>query len=594
MDIKERHLGMEFLQTAYRAGNTAILKHSAENGYCIEVIIRSKADEFKDEAGGVLPAGTEIPILIRYDPPAESPAALRIELLDLIRLGVELYANNKDLAHMLREYLGEVIGTGNIIECAGQKIKLTDEKWLSAISALSKEAPVYSKKTHANRELFIFVTRKEKKAEPSVEQIKEKIAGRGLIVPKEVLEYEDGVLYPASLVGFLKEGGFDEEEHKDFIAYKRERDGYLEEFRFDKDVIFNGEGEESRPNLKGMKRDLRETITLAIVKQSNPVEWFPQEVFKGIRGIKAAPGSLYARKKQDHIHLAAMRYLKWAIRPDGKLDLRIIQQSPYTRVEFPDNTRGAIKTWINSEFLQSVDIRTGEINKGKFKSFPAPTGNPYRRGSVKHKALEWLTRDVKGRNLTISTKRILGDPDKLSLSKQLLQRKEYCFKKIYEWLGAAIEHGFDFAITADGKELQQLNGLVGKYGYDKFKKTFETEGRKIQDPDLFGDPRRWKIEFFSPVEVKGELSKDGERLLDEIIQFIHYDNNFKVKNPEGKNRRILQNMLLNRDIRTARSILEEIKSQPLFSEIEGKTISSVAILFDRLKTLSKRKKGVHS
>ena len=135
--------------------------------------------------------------------------------------------------------------------------------------------------------------------------------------------------------------------------------------------------------------------------------------------------------------------------------------------------------------------------------------------------------------------------------------------------------------------------VEGKHNFEKVIDLFhkDIKGKRIHDPNILGDCRGWQIEFFSPVQTAGPISEDKERLLGDMVNFIHHEHGFQIRNPEERTRAQLRNILRGVDYETARGIFEDEKANPhLFTEIDGKSISPVARLFDRLRKA--QKKGV--
>ncbi|MCJ7615247.1 MAG: hypothetical protein MUO43_01785 [Desulfobacterales bacterium] len=349
---------------------------------------------------------------------------------------------------------------------------------------------------------------------------------------------------------------------------------------FEKEAVFSDRDEGQDPSIKGLQTDFRETMILAITKKKNPVSWYPSEVYRLFGGRGNIPGWFYQRKMKAHSQLAGMRYFKWTLLPQGGKKLEAFHASPYFKIEFPGSLGGAINTWIDPNLLKALNMETGELSRGQYKELPRR--NPYSLRTAKGKAAEWLIRNVKGRRLKISAQTILKE--KIGVTNQYYQRKEYCLKKICDWLDVARIKGFEFKITKTGQGDRAYLDLLQKYPLERIEALFLGGGAKASDPKFMGDCRAWEIEFFSPVNYLGAPSSEDKLLVKEIIHYLYYQKEFGIRNPEERTEKYLFNYIKKLGNKKVKEIFEEAKCTPLaFREEGGRGVNQAGNFFRKLK-----------
>jgi len=428
------------------------------------------------------------------------------------------------------------------------------------------------------------------------------------LLTKELSDFEEGALSPVRFLERQMTEDFDTEIRKDIVVFSKKQGQYLEEFRFDKDSI-NFKGKMKIPSPQRMKRDLRASMKLLLEKGENPFSYSDKERLLALGytedEIKQASGRDYENARLATIQLAELKYKKWLVDKDGNKKLvRIKQLSPYEDLQLPETPGKQYSLLMRDSYLKSLNTVTFELKKGRFKTLPQK--NPYAGQFVEEKAFDFLQKSVKGRNLEIKTETILTG--KLNIQTKDLQRKKLCLSYIDRWLTVAKEEGYLFEIDNSyrgkdkriqrtgknqiidflkAKTLQEIEGLFGA----------ELKTKRITDPDLLGDCRKWKITFFSnKFELKFKLTDMGKLLAQAITYWLHDENDFGIKNPPERTRTQLESFIRWLGEDEVRLIFDETRENPeLFEEVDGQIVNQSATLWNKLKaarTAKYKKSGV--
>lgn len=362
-----------------------------------------------------------------------------------------------------------------------------------------------------------------------------------IYLTKELSDYEETALGPHRF--FKKEmiEQFDVEERKDIVCFTKRKGDYLEEWRFDKDVVVY-DGKEYIPSPKTMQKDLRASAKLLMEKKENPVSFIMKEKMMAVgfaeEELKNLSGREYKQMINAFVQLSTLRYMKWKIGKGGKKKiLHIKNLSPYEEIWLPENPGDKYAFLIREGYIRSLDPRTYQFKSGTFKELPAV--NPYRGKFIEEKAFDFLEKDVKGRSLPIKAETLLRD----KLGIQDLQRKGgRNLKYIDRTLTVVKNEGYHFDVDnthrgGDGKIKETGKKTIIDYLKKRNLKevmnilSLELKDRKIQDESLFGDCRKWKITFYSPIKPEHKLTDEGVLLALKITNWLHDPaNDFRIRN----------------------------------------------------------------
>ncbi len=383
------------------------------------------------------------------------------------------------------------------------------------------------------------------KKEPKKKGSKRRKSSTGkTYLPKEFSDYQEIALSSYRFLERTMEEGFEREEGKEILKFKRVRGNYIEECRFDKDVIEYG-GKKHIPNIASMRRDLIAKGVLYMEKKQNPYSFTMKENMMA-RGyteeeLKDVSGVYYQKALRDFIQLAAFRYMRWIKKPDGTKKLVCIENSPYQKIRLPERKGDPYTVHLRGELIKSLDPNTFRLTPGRFKTLPI--ANPYQGQFVEERTFNFLEKDVRGRSLKIKAETFLRD--KLGIQEQDLHRKG---GRSIEYLDRALtvvkNEGYLFEIDNTYRDRNGEMKKTGKKGVIDFlkKRTLEEikvffkselKDKKIQDESLFGDCRKWKFTFHSPKKSKHKLT-DGDILLAlKITKWLHDPrNDFRIENPK--------------------------------------------------------------
>lgn len=450
------------------------------------------------------------------------------------------------------------------------------------------------------------------KKKPKKKRTKRKKSYTGKIyLTKELSDYEETTLGPHRLFKKEMTEQFDREERKDIVCFTRRKGDYLEEWRFDRDVVFY-DGKEYVPSPKTMTRDLRAMGKLLMEKKGNPFSFIIKEKMMAVgfteEELKNLGGIEYKRMINAFVQLSTLRYFKWKIMGDGKKKiLHIKNLSPYEEIWLPEYKGDKYAVLFRESYLGSLDPRTFQLKPGTFKELPAV--NPYRGQFVEEKAFDFLEKNVKGRSLEIKARTILRD--KLGIQEQDLQRKggrniEY----LDRWLTVAKKKGYHFNIN---NTYRGGDGTIKETGkrtiIDYFKKrnleeitnifSLELKDRKIQDESLLGDCRKWKFTFFSQAKLKYELNDEDLLLALQITRWLHDENDFRIRNPRERTETQVKSFIQLLGAKAVeRAYIEAKEEDSRFEETgNGQLINQATLFWNYLKKLKKTKlanSGVNS
>ena len=373
------------------------------------------------------------------------------------------------------------------------------------------------------------------KKEPKKKKAKGKKSYAGkTYLTKELSDYEETALAPHRFFRNEMIEQFDREVRKDIVCYTKKKGDYLEEWRFDKDVVFY-DGREYIPSPRTMQKDLRATGKLFMEKRENPVSFIMKEKMMAVgfteEELKNLGGIEYKRMINAFVQLSTLRYFKWKIMPDGKKKiLHIKNLSPYEEIWLPENRGDEYAVLLRESYIRSLDPRTFQFKPGTFKELP--TANPYRGQFIEEKAFDFLEKNVKGRSLPVKAETILRDI--LGIQEQDLQRKGgRTIEYLDRFFTVAKEEGYSFEIDNKGTGNKIIIDYLKKRNLKEIVKLLglELKDRKIQDESLMGDCRKWKITFFSPPVSRHELTDEESLLVLQIIQWLYDENDFRLINP---------------------------------------------------------------
>jgi len=416
-----------------------------------------------------------------------------------------------------------------------------------------------------------------------------------VLIPKEAVGFEEIIHSGGPFSKLLREKEFDFEMKKDIAVFKKETGDIIEEYRFDKEAIYNEHGKEYIPNPKGLTDAGRALFKLLQEKGSNPFSYFPKENLLAYGytedEIKQLPGITWQRTKQATIQIAEMRYKKFKITKDGKKKLLTIINSPVAYVDFPDERGKPVTAMINPEHLKHWNEKTAEFLPGTYKMLPPPI-NPYSNKPVEKKAYDWLIKNVRGRNLTIKAETILKE--KLGTPESDYKRKKLCLDRMARWLKTATQEGYHYIVNPRGSGSLHFIKLLERYDLKQIESVLKSElsTKRLTAPSLLGDCRRWTIEFFSPVTLKVDYEPteaDGA-LIENMLAFLYDENEFGIRNPREKTEKYLILYLAKIGLDDVKGIYEDIKASPdLFSQVGDKRVNKGAQLINELELCLQKK-----
>ena len=440
------------------------------------------------------------------------------------------------------------------------------------------------------------------KKEPKKKKAKRKKSYTGKIyLPKELSDYEETTLGPSRFFKKEMREQFDVEERKDIVCFTKRKGEYLEEWRFDKDVVVYN-GREYIPSPKTMQKDLRATGKLLMEKRENPFSFIMKEKMMAVgfteEELKSLGGTEYKRMINAFVQLSTLRYFKWKIMKDGKKKiLHIKNLSPYEEIRLPEQTGDKYAVLVRESYWGSLDPRTFQFKPGTFKELPAT--NPYRGRFIEERAFDYLEKNIKGRSLDIKGETILRD----KLGIQDLQRKggrniEY----IDRCLTVAKKEGYSFEIDNTYRDRCGEIKETGKKSVIDFlkmrtleetKELFKSElkDKKIQDESLMGDCRKWKITFFSQAKFNYELTDDDLLLALRITRWLYDENDFRIRNPRERTEAQIKSFiqLLGAE-KVERAYIEAKEEDSRFEKTkDGKLINQATLFWKYLKKLKEAK-----
>jgi len=386
------------------------------------------------------------------------------------------------------------------------------------------------------------------KKEPKKKRAKGKKSYTGkTYLTKELSKYEETTLGLHRLFKKEMTEQFDVEERKDIVCFTKKSGDYIEEWRFDKDVVVY-DGKEYIPSPKTMQKDLRYSAKLLMEKKQNPVSFLMKEKMIAVgfteEALKKLGGREYKQIINAFIQLSTLRYMRWKRGPGGKKKiLHIKSLSPYEEIWLPEHPGDEYAFLLRESYVRSLDSRTFQFKPGTFKELPA--ANPYRGKFIEERAFDFFEKDVKGRSLEIRTETLLRD--KLRIQEQDLRRKGgRTIEYLDRCLTVAKSEGYHFDIDnthrrGDGKIKETGKKTIIDYLKKRNLKeimnilSLELKDRKIQVESLFGDCRKWKITFYSPIKSEHKLTDEGVLLALKITNWLHDPaNDFRIRNPRER------------------------------------------------------------